>query len=442
MASYSDLSTIIGEIRRAAIDAFMADQGWHPHFADENFYALWGFAGANSYTRPSTSGWGGGVPSGDASRAHGSIEGTFDSIRTNIELLTGKWLTLPDGSAASGWVDCTTDASAVFGVSGKSGTVSNSSEIDLANESVRMTVTSQLQGSFKNPFLQKYHTQLSLVAGGLGAACALLEMNYRTQAAMWPAAREDVTVICEAARDAFRARSAAAAAAQGKVTLTVTIAVIGAITSIATAGAAAPLMAVMGGLTLTATAGLAALDQSTSLVGNDYETIMSSFGDVLDKLNSSLAEQETLMSTMLTDAVSAIHSDADGFDLDAYQMPGYDGSAETIEISRDDAEVVSGYMWRIVDAFAHAEGRFGSGPSTNPTPRDGGVGSGADGTHPAASELYALTDTCLASTSAEYYRGKVLFDAAVNDYFVGDEVMSQIVDGLAAEEAAIREGGL
>ena len=73
-------------------------------------------------------------------------------------------------------------------------------------------------------------------------------------------------------------------------------------------------------------------------------------------------------------------------------------------------------------------------PASNPTPRGAGVGRSSNGTHYAASDLYALTARCLALTVAEYARGHQLFDATVEDFFSSDSAASQEVSRLLAEE--------
>ncbi len=44
MADYGDLTTIIGQMNRAAIDCWMADQDFFPTWGYEETYTKWHFA--------------------------------------------------------------------------------------------------------------------------------------------------------------------------------------------------------------------------------------------------------------------------------------------------------------------------------------------------------------------------------------------------------------
>jgi len=44
VAGYAELDEIIGKMKRAAIDCWMADQGFDPVWGNEGTYAKWGWA--------------------------------------------------------------------------------------------------------------------------------------------------------------------------------------------------------------------------------------------------------------------------------------------------------------------------------------------------------------------------------------------------------------
>ena len=57
---YGELDSMIGQLKRAAIDAYMADDGFYPDLASgDAFYSKWGWA-PNSYERARREwrGWG------------------------------------------------------------------------------------------------------------------------------------------------------------------------------------------------------------------------------------------------------------------------------------------------------------------------------------------------------------------------------------------------
>lgn len=434
MSSYDELPTIIGQMKRAAIDSYMSEVGWPPHVMDDSYYSLWGFIGASSYIRPATDGSGGGEASG-FSEAGGSMAPSFDSIRSAIDSYTSPWLDLPDGTRCSTPRQATSSAAAIFGASGTGGSVQNNGEIATSNQTVSDVLISNIQGSFTAPFHDKYYSQFAKVVSGLGAASAILEINYAAQAQIWPAARVDVTTICDHARNAWSVDAKLSADKYSAITLTVIGAVAGAVATVATAGAAAPAVAVLVGISTVATSAMAGLEASASVSGDSYADILGSLGEALGTLNARIAAQEDALNTMMVNAMTAMGDDLPSFNLDQFTMQAYPGVADTLGMQQFHAGMVTTNMTRILDALGSAESAFGSAPSTSPTARDYRIGAGSSGTHSNAYELHSLTAQCLNRTYAEYERGQKLFDAAVADYFSADADATTLVNSLAADEA-------
>jgi len=368
-----------------------------------------------------------------------SCAAQFDDIRAVIDSRVSAWLDLPDGSACATPQQSVSSTAAIFGASGTGASVQNNGEIVTSNETVSKVVITQMSGKFKAPFLDKYHAQFSNISYGLGAACAILEMNYAAEQKMWPAARDDVAKILEQARDAWATQAGTAAAASGTLTLTVVGAVAGAIATVATAGSAAPAVAALMGLSTVATGVMAGIAANAAVSGSSYLDILDSLDTALGALNKALVDQEDALNKMMVDAVNTINGDPAEFDLDAFSLGTYAGDDGSIKMQEEDAQIVSNSMQRISSALGSASASLGSAPYSNPTPRNYGVGRSSDGTHAAASELYALTARCLTLTDAEYERGKKLFEATVDDYFNTDAEAKKTVSTLIAEEAEMSE---
>lgn len=441
MPVYEDLqTTVIGEMKRAAIDMFMSDQGWPPHIADDSYYSLWGFIGASSYVRPGEDGSGGGEPSG-FSAAGDSMAPSFDSIRGWIDDLTSKWLDLPDGSACTPHEQVARGTAAKFGVAAGGGTV-EIGYIGDRNSTIDINVANGIRGAFVAPFHQKYQARFGDVCMGLGAAAAILQINYAAQAAIWPAARTDVTAICVQARDALREKADASASAYGAVTLTVIGAIAGGIASVATAGAAAPLVATMVSIAGAAAVATAGMEAHATITGSTYTELLESLGEALRILDEGITAQEQGLATMMTAAVDTMYSDLSGFNLDAFRMAPEREDGDELFMNRTNTDIISSSMRDIVDGLATAASGFGAPPSASPTPRSSGIGIGPNGTHAQAQSLHELTNRCLELTHAEYERGKGLFDATVEDFFQTDLAAASDVRALAADEALSESLGL
>jgi hypothetical protein len=447
MAEYSDIPGMIPEMKLAAIDSFMGEQGWFTHIWYPDRYSLWGFIGASSYERPDANGEGGGAPiEGGFTEAGESMAPTFASIRGWIDDLVDPWLDLPDGSDCAAPQSATRAAAAAFGASGTGTDITDTGELGRRNQTVADVIVGNIQGSFTTPFHDKYYVQFANVTSGLGIGCAILESNYAAQAALWPAARRDAATILGQTRDALTAHAGQLsddmANAVGSISLTVVATVLGAVASIATAGAAAPLVIAMVSVAGAATVGLDVLDTQAAITGDTYSELLQSAGDSLSKLNERITDLENAYATMMSGAVDEIRGNLPGYDLDAYVMPSYPGAAGTLAMQTVNTDMITFNMGKIVELTQGAADALGSSPDSNPTPRDARLGRGASGTHLAAQELYDLTARCLELTIAEYQRGKGLFDATVEDFFDTDQAASTTVKNLAASEILIDELGV
>ncbi|GMA36149.1 hypothetical protein [Demequina litorisediminis] len=127
---------------------------------------------------------------------------------------------------------------------------------------------------------------------------------------MWPAARKDVAVICDAARAAWEKQAGDSAAANGTFALTVVAAVAGVVSSVVTAGAGTvAAVSVLGGIATLASTGVAAIAHETAVSGSSYLEILESLTDSLGDLDEALTAQESALVTMLNDAASAIRDE-------------------------------------------------------------------------------------------------------------------------------------
>ncbi|MEV7799102.1 hypothetical protein AB0O14_08445 [Microbacterium foliorum] len=430
MASYDELSGMIGPLKRAAIDAYMADEGFSPDLVNDGLYSYWGWL-PNSYHRPDANGEGGGDIIGFGS----SI--SFDGIRSRVDSAVSPWLdpTLPDGSGASGPLTTTRSAASTLGASGTGGGFEDDGVIERSSSTINLTVLTNISGAFTTPFLAKYHDEFLNIAHRIGVATAMLEMNYSVQSQIWTAAGDDVASICESAKDSLASYAETTAQEMLEYGLTVVTVAAGAVASIATAGAAAPLVAGMVTLAGTATIAIQAIDAVATLSGSSYSELMESFEAALEAVNSAISTQETELVTMMNGATAQISENSASFDLDLVRFGDPEGTSEMIDIQQYRADTVSQNMQNVIDSLTAAQASLGSAPASNPTPRNGAIGAGASGTHTAASSLHQLTADCLASTIQEYTLGRELFNATIAAYFADDQATKSDLDRISGSEA-------
>lgn len=428
--TYANLDAAVGKMHRAAIDCYMADDGFYPNWGNDMLYSKWGFM-LNFYNRPDENGQGGGTGNGVTH----SVADVFESIRGQINDTVAPWRTLPEGTGASQPAQGTNAAASKLGAKSAEAGITDGDEIERSYDAASGLVLNNFKGAFRAPFHDKYFMQFATVRKRLAESCMILNINYVTQGEMWKPAQDDVAQICNAAHDLWLAKAARAEAETLEVTLTVVKVVVGTAAAAATAGT--------GGVVLSALATSASgmvdvmqsLPRSTSVEGSTYGKILGSLQSALNDLNTTLSRQEQALNDMMVKSAATMQGTPKDFNLDVYPLVEYPAADGTIDIDRTDATIVSGNMTRIEDALQQARNELGSAPASNPTPRGAGIGYSSSGSHTAAADLHTLTARYLELTANEYERGHTLFDATVEDFFQTDAEIQQLIQKLLADEA-------
>lgn len=110
--SYDDLDGAIGRLKKAAIDAWMADDGFYKDKLGTNCYYKWGFA-PNGYELPSDSGEGGGKVDG----LSWNDDISYDGIRSRVDNAVDMRRNLPTGTGAHAYKTSTSRAAVSLGAS-------------------------------------------------------------------------------------------------------------------------------------------------------------------------------------------------------------------------------------------------------------------------------------------------------------------------------------
>lgn len=431
VSDYEDLSTIVGQMKRAAIDCWMADQEFYPVSGNEGTYCKWGWA-PYQYTRPAEDGSGGGEGVG----WNVSCAAAFDDIRATVDGVVETWFGLPDGSACDAPSAATRTTASILGSSAAGASVQNGNAIATSNGTINDVVLGNMEGAFRRPFLGKYYTAFSSIQGGLAQASVILQANYAAEGAMWGAVKSDVAKICGDAKNAWAAQAQSASAASMQFQLSVAAAVAGAVASVVTAPTG--LGVVVAGLSATAVGlntALAAVNADVAVGGSSYDEILGSLRDALQTLSGTIRSQEQALDSALREAASAMTAEPASYDLDAVELANYPLGDGAMRMDETDAGIVSDNMGLVHEQLTEAAAALGTGPSSSPTPRQAGIGLSSTGTHASASQLHGVAAGCLQRTRDEYELGHQLFDATVADFFAADATARQTVQRLLADEA-------
>lgn len=422
----SDLEALRGKMHRAAIDCYMADDGFLPNWIDGSYYSKWGFVPYH-YRRPSEDGVGGGEQ--DKGTSAGSIAPVFDQIRSSIDAVIDPWRgELPTGEM------CSAPKSAADGVMTALGTSSSDNPLILTSNTLVKDAIGRMLGSFRSPFLDKYHTQVARIARSNGDLAILLKANYAAGEALWPEVPDNVYSICEAAHNQWASKVDEASAAAGAIALTIVGAVAGVVSSVVTAGAGlAWTVAALSTVAATSASALKAIEATSEITGDTYPDILQSLSDALGDLNGAISKQESILTSMMNDAVSAVRGELGNFNLDAFELERAPYE-EQLRMTRSDAQTVRSNMVRIAEALQTTRSTLGAEPPENPTPRPVGIGLSQNGSQTAASTLHVVLARCLELTEGEYANGQALFDATERLFFDADAAARAEVDRLMADE--------
>ncbi|MEV8251537.1 hypothetical protein AB0O87_11530 [Microbacterium sp. NPDC076768] len=442
--AYEDLADFKGKVYRAAIDCWMADQGFSPPAGAEHTYAKFGWA-PFQYHRPDENGNGGGKSVGYGDGVN--CEAAMDSVRAAVDRVVDPWLSLPTGTGLGAYKDSANGSSAILGNSRE-----NSPELEDSRAQVASVASGNLKGMFVAPFVDKYCSQLLTVVHGIGDGCVILAASYAAEEELWPAAREDVARLCFQAWEAWTKAAAEAEVANSKAALAVVGAVASGVAAVVTAGAAlaattvtaaaasaAAASGVLGSVGGAASVALAGIDREVAVNGSSFDSILESLSEALEGLSATIAEQDKRLNLMLSQMDDEIYSSRASYDLDYFVLADYPLTDGTMAMDPTSTSLIKQNMTRVHSSMAEAGSALGAEPGSNPSVRPSSIGVSVDGTYTAASSLFSRLRGCLTRSTEEYARGVALFDATVADYFQTEEDAKATVKQLHDAELGVSE---
>lgn len=432
--TYENLPTLIGELKRSAIDAYMKSQGWH--IDDGVKYHL----GDSNVTRPGEDGQGGGDWSwigfwdigndGQDSKWRAA----FDAVRSDIDATMQRWLDLPDTEAdLKDDIEQMRQANRLLSFSPSGGTGGGNIPGYLTGINENLDAMSGTTiATFKADFL----LQLEKAIGGHHGITVILGAALAATNEIWIRARRTVAETVGETQKALDAY-----AQGGDISWEVILQVAGYAVEgaglFATGGAEIALKGAGQGLKIL-TETTTEKDKKASAPSGDYESLMKGFGTALQELADAIkAEEEALRDNLVLNA-GKVRADQSSYDLKrpAILDISDDAQADIIIISRPLVdEITRTYLPFTADELDSA--RSQAFLATYQAYRDGSIGLGSNGISAEFSELQWILVDLIRDLEWETRNGAKTLDLAIEDVGRAD---TDAEDALEKHHRDVKDG--
>lgn len=455
MATFEELDSLIGPLKRAAIDAYMRSDGWGPwkwQIRDDYYEYIHPSAGTfgpttEEVTRPDADGNGGGdwrmrIPlAPDPDQEPGKYAPDFDTVRGRIDDALERWKDLPDPQVIGDEEESMRQANRAlaFEAVAANGGVTGGGEIG-GNINLILENSDAMAGGMITAFKSDFLAQMSKAIAGHHALTIVLGGVLAAEGKIWEGARQTVADIVVDSTEAFNA-----AAEQGDLSWDVVLKVAG----FAVAGAA--IFATGGAATGLAVAGLGIkiLDAAipadgsgsdTEAPGGDYDSAMSAFEGTLDDLDTAIETEEKILDDNLSATLQQVGSDHSSYDLTRPPLMDVDddsdlGAPSEILIRPILVKEITGtFMPRIAAELETASSSLITASLL--TYRDSSIGLDTNGPSANYYELRYLVYELIKNLSQEIAYSAQSLQLAVEDMQITD---TEAEDALEAHARKIRE---
>lgn len=443
MASYDDLESMIGPLKRAAIDAYVRTDGLDAGYWDINgdrYTNDGSSAGTWHVTRPNENGEGGGDWSWDGFWDVGNDgqdakwKGAFDTIRTTIDDALKPWLYIPDPTEIAPLTESMRQANrtlklspgVVDGTAAGGGTTLAAALTGIRDNAGAMS------GSTIESFKLTFLFQLASAIGGQHAISSVLGIVLAAEEGMWGDARQAVADLVKSSTDAFNA-----AAQDSSIDWDVALKVVGwAIKGVgffATGGASTAVSVAGLGLEIL-TAGTEQARQAEKK-GNDYQGLMDSFTGALTQLATDVRTEETTLQDNLKKNLTNVYADKSSFDLTPNAQDFTDANnGSVVVIQRDLVNgIIDTHMPAVSNELTTAETSTYDSMNIPAFGRSAELGVGNRGPMWEWAELMWILKDLLGDLSWETLHGAKLLDLAVTDLEDADAASQAALDGKRTE---------
>lgn len=442
MADYKDLESLIGKLKRSAIDAYMRGGplaggagGWS---IEGDHYVLSSRAGTAKVSRPGEDGEGG----GDWSHSDlfigwlGGLGGgrdqefseAFGSIRTRIDKAIAPWKDLPDPSGISTEVEecrvITRDLSGAADASNGTATGAGdiASAIGLMHENLD-AMSGQTISTFKMKFLGK----LGLAIGGMHAISLVHGAAIAGEQGIFEETRRAVADAVDSARAACDA-IAQSGGGDLKVALKIAEWAAKGAGIFATGGVSATFEVSKLGIEMVQTV---TSDEDFRQEASSHETALKAFEEALDKINDEVKKGEQALRDNLVKNLNQIRSDRSSYDL---KLDAISSSEDVTIISKPlTDEIIKTYMPTIAAGLETAATNTLNVSFSSVVNRDGAVGLGVTGPSTEFSELNYLLYELLKDLSWEVSIGAKNLELAVAELMGTDADVRAKLDDITSK---------
>jgi hypothetical protein len=419
MASYDELDTLIGKLKRAAIDAYMRDGGWD---VQSDKYEISSRGPDFTVTRPGADGEGGG--NWESNDAFGDLFGILDrdeefqsafgDIRERVDNAMQPWFNLPDPAEIAPLVESMRQANRTLSLSASTGGGEATGGGSIAGylrgiELASDAMSGETIGAFKSRFL----FQLEKVVTGHHAITVVLGSALAAQEGLWKEARQTVADTVDQAANAMTAY-----ANGGDPNWEIVLKVAGwagkGLKAFVTGGASGILDGADVGITI-----LQDVAKSKKADGpsSGFEGLMSSFEKALTQGNDAIKAEEQELQDNIETNMSNIQADQGSYDLAAPSILGVDDDSDLAGLIITNQglvdEITNVYMPDLKAELDSASDHVWGGFSNAAFQRDGRVGISAFGIDDF--QLYWLLTKMLKDLSWEVDNGAVTLKLAIRD---------------------------
>lgn len=449
MAEYEDLESLIGKIKRAAIDVYMTDEDNYYEIEGDRYRYRGSGRGMTQWcTRPGEDGSGGGDVSMDGmpdflvNHLDDDFRGAFDDIRGQVDDIFSDLKGVPEGFTLIYEESRSMDAAELLTPKGATTekTPGGGSALDLNNPLLSGRVNAihgysyRLSSRTINAFRQAYADRLGAILDGQAALAATLGMAAAGQVAVFKKLRDDIATFATQALGSLEALAGEQVSTSG----------VG--DSFAVGGALLSVLGLVGG---PGGAALAAAGAAGGLIsdlwpeppakkevrfsGSDLSSMLQSIADGKTPLLETAVNDETAIQSALTGASNALRESPGSFDIarPAYPHGGPEdvGGPGTIVQNHDDMQRLAANCQLVAEDVGSArdlltEADQGSAEWNRPD----GIGIGRTGPYDAFSALNDDVVVLTRNTADEMREAATSLIAASLDFQATDSDVRDALD--------------
>ena len=397
--TYDNLDTLIGELKRSAIDAYMHDHEYTVSGSSYEEVAPNRSVGESVVERPQEDGSGGGkeviyFTDGPPSKSEGYSD-TFDEIRHKIDSRLKKWKNLPNPREIEIESSKCLEVTKVLASTAttQNGLIVPAGMVIPANLELIGHKLRSMKGETADAIQAKFLTALSAAVGNLNRVSIHLGGALVAEGKVFSAARE---AVAKAVHEVKKACDSVARGGSSKLEIVIKIAKLvadGIAAFSGPLGATYKATTIGAGVLSVALGGIDASEVKSSgeVKSNvkSYDEALTVLDDVLDKINDDIRNGESALSVNIVDNIGIITDNRSAFDLSI--EPIRSKEKLLIVVPEDAMAIAKSHLPPIAEELSKTARSALGFSMTTAVMRDEGVGIGPKG----PGEMFASMRTLL-----------------------------------------------